>query len=106
MSYECKICGRHYEDAFTFTSHIKNDHKLSIQDYYDKFLKKEGEGLCKICGKPTKFNGINKGYSEYCSKACSNKFLTVIADSEIGYSRSLINLVLMFKEFKNSFCFS
>lgn len=73
MSYECKICGRHYEDAFTFTSHIKNDHKLSIQDYYDKFLKKEGEGLCKICGKPTKFNGINKGYSEYCSKACSNK---------------------------------
>lgn len=73
MRYECKICGRTYEDPITFTSHIKNDHKLGMQEYYDKFLKKEGEGICKICGKPTKYNGVNKGYSEYCSKECSNK---------------------------------
>ena len=49
MSYECKICGRHYEDAMSFALHIKNDHKLGMQEYYDKFIKKEGEGICKIC---------------------------------------------------------
>lgn len=73
MSYECKICGRTYEDAMSFALHIKNDHKLGMQEYYDKFLKKEGEGICKICGKPTTYNGLNKGYAEYCSTTCSNK---------------------------------
>ena len=61
MSYECKICGRNYADPMSFALHIKNDHKLGMQEYYDKFLKKEGEGICKICGKPTTYNGLNKG---------------------------------------------
>lgn len=46
---------------------------MSVQEYYDKFFKQEGEGICKICGKPTKYNGINKGYGEYCSVECRHK---------------------------------
>lgn len=30
-------------------------------------------GACKECGAPTKFNGIWKGYSEYCCASCANK---------------------------------
>jgi hypothetical protein len=33
-------------------------------------MKKEGEGLCKVCGEPTKFTILNRGYEVYCSKKC------------------------------------
>ena len=29
-------------------------------------------GLCRVCNSPTKFLGVNKGYSKHCSYKCSN----------------------------------
>ena len=72
MSFECKICGRKdFEKITSLTTHIQFHHKdYTAQSYYDKFLKKEGEGVCKTCGKPTKFRTLLAGYSLFCSNKC------------------------------------
>lgn len=65
----CKIC---FEGHFLFKQHLKKAHNLSLQEYYDLYLKENSnEGKCKLCGKETKFNGLN-GYNIYCSLKCSN----------------------------------
>ena len=33
----------------------------------------ESRPICKVCGKPAKFNSVFKGYFEYCSIQCSGK---------------------------------
>lgn len=45
---------------------------ISTKHYYDTYIKKPGEGVCKMCGKPTRFNSITRGYSTYCSNKCIN----------------------------------
>ena len=50
--------------------HIKW-HNLTKKEYYDKFLKKENEGICLRCGKETNFINIHSGYFKYCSCDCS-----------------------------------
>lgn len=76
---ECKECGekitgRSYNIAsLAFTRHIKKNHNLTAQQYYDKFMKKEGEGICQVCGKPTKFLKLSTGYQNCCSRECHLK---------------------------------
>lgn len=45
---------------------------ISTKHYYDTYIKKPGEGVCKMCGNPTRFNSITRGYSTYCSNKCIN----------------------------------
>jgi len=67
----CKICNKSFNSIFSFSSHIKNEHKpLTAKLYYDKYLKKLNEGICPVCGKPTSFESISKGYKHYCSSKC------------------------------------
>ena len=63
----CKICG----ELCVLSKHIRK-HNLTTKEYYDKFLKKENENICPICGKENKFLGLEKGYSKYCSNKCHN----------------------------------
>lgn len=77
---ECKECG----EKFTFKSaniasqkfckHLRDDHGMTPKDYYDKYIKKPDEGICKICGKPTTFFKLSKGYGETCSFECMTKW--------------------------------
>jgi len=70
----CKICNKSFNNIYSFSSHIKNEHKpLTAKDYYDKYLKKENEGICPICGKITKYESISKGYKRFCSTNCAHK---------------------------------
>ena len=72
----CKICNKLFTSAASFSSHIKNYHKpLNIKQYYDLYLKKENEGICPVCGKPTKFECSTTGYKKYCSNKCSRQSL-------------------------------
>jgi hypothetical protein len=65
----CEICLREFSPN-GLAAHIENSHKeINVKDYYDKYLRKENEGKCKICGKPTRFKGF-RGYSKYCSMKC------------------------------------
>jgi hypothetical protein len=51
--------------------HVFILHKIVSKDYYDKFLKKDNEGICKVCGNPAKYKNITEGYREFCSTVCS-----------------------------------
>ena len=76
FNFVCLECNERFETSIKFHNHIIKKH--GIKEYYDKFLKKENEGICKICGKETKFTGKLcgkfSGYMICCSKQCSNKY--------------------------------
>ena len=68
---ECKICQREFKNNISLSLHIRFNHKnISNKEYYDKFLKKEGEGICLVCGNCTSFLG-SIGYSKHCCCKCS-----------------------------------
>lgn len=71
ITYRCQICGEPILTNNGVVEHIKFAHNIQVQEYYDKFCKKEGEGQCKNCGKPTEFNSFKYGYHVYCCKNCS-----------------------------------
>lgn len=81
MSYECKICGHTDGAPVNFTRHLKKIHHLNNEEYYKQYLNTdENVGICKVCGKPTRFYGFIKGFSEFCSVSCSNVWLAKHAE--------------------------
>jgi len=72
----CKICFLQFKNKAALVSHLSNPKgkcKTTIKDYYDKFIRKEKEGICQICGVETAFCGISKGYISNICKHCKNK---------------------------------
>lgn len=69
----CQICKEEFDNNKKLISHIRFKHNMSSKDYYDKYLRKEGDGICPVCGKPTKFRNISLGYTENCSSSCAQK---------------------------------
>ena len=71
----CKICQKMtiYSPKVFFGIHVKSEHNITTQEYYDKFEKKEGEGICKVCKGHTKFIKFSQGYRDYCSPKCTQK---------------------------------
>lgn len=68
----CKICGKNdFKNAAGLSNHIIRFHKVSKKDYYDIYLKKDNEGICKFCTQKTAFWDIVHGYRLYCSRKCS-----------------------------------
>ena len=67
----CAICNREF-NSDRLSSHVSIIHKIRPQEYYDKYLKKENEGICKNCGKPTKYLNFRLGYRDCCSRTCTN----------------------------------
>lgn len=73
IDYKCSVCGKICKDLFGLTSHInrnKKDHNLTTKEYFDKYLKETTDGICKLCGKDTKYKGFTTGYNDYCSEKC------------------------------------
>ena len=64
---KCEICGRECNGFFYLSMHITKNHHIKVKDYYNKYLKKEGEGKCLECKKETKFYGLKNGYCKFCS---------------------------------------
>lgn len=68
---KCPICNKYIKNL---GHHVQFTHKnYTQQEFYDKYLKQENEGICKYCGKSTAFIGIYFGYKEYCDKICLSK---------------------------------
>jgi hypothetical protein len=80
----CEICYSRWNNYVSLNNHISQIHKLSSKEYYDRFLKKEGEGVC-VCGKNTYFKNMNLGYCKYCSSKCSNSNLIVKSRKKQSY---------------------
>jgi len=67
------MCNREFKNSRTLGIHISTTHKMSKQEYYDKFLRKDkNEGECLECGKETNFITLVKGYRMFCSRKCLN----------------------------------
>lgn len=66
----CQICGHISSSNSGLGSHIIQKHHISTKEYYDKFIRKDNEGICPICSKPTTFLGLFKGYCKCCSGKC------------------------------------
>jgi len=94
--YVCLVCKENGEDKkFTtwqgLSRHLsymdnQKNHGTS-KDYYDRFLKKEGEGICQNPNCPngnpeTSFQSITKGYSVGCCNSCSQSVPSVRKKTE------------------------
>ena len=66
---QCKICNKLCKSE---SKHAYHQHKITSEQYYNKFYNKNGNGKCKICHKKTRYKGIDKGYCKYCSDICSS----------------------------------
>lgn len=49
MEISCRICGQSFDSYRELSNHLRFYHKILSKDYYDKYLKKEGEGVCQTC---------------------------------------------------------
>ena len=73
---KCKECGQEFTKIDCVTRHAKMIHKMEPKAYYDKWFKKEGEGICKCCGTETKYWNLEHGYRDFCSRKCFWKVTT------------------------------
>lgn len=72
MIYKCEICQK--ENIKNIGNHVYEKHKIHGKEYYDKYLLKNNENLCKICKKEKSFSNCNIGYAKkYCSVKCAKK---------------------------------
>jgi len=68
---KCEICNNIFTTSNRLCRHIERDHNVDRKIYYDKYIRKDNEGICPICGKDTFFIGFKRGYRTYCSCSCS-----------------------------------
>ena len=68
--YLCNICEKQFETIKGLYSHVNQCHKIKTKEYYDTYFKKENEGICVVCGKPTRFYNGSYGYMKHCSNRC------------------------------------
>lgn len=70
----CEVCHQQQKSPKGLGQHVRRQHGLSAQEYYDQYVKADdNEGICPICGKATPFRSIQRGYQEFCSANCANK---------------------------------
>lgn len=67
----CKICNHEFPTNLSLAHHIRQSHD-GMKIYYDSYMKKINEGICKVCGRLTKFVKMSIGYRDYCSPSCAN----------------------------------
>jgi len=92
MKIKCNICSKMLKNKRCLAVHISKNHKsITNKEYYDKFFKKENEGICPVCKKPTTYNGIIRGYSTYhrwCFQK-TDKFKKAVSNAQTGKKTSI-----------------
>jgi len=83
----CKICDKHFKNLKSLSTHLNTKHDLITKNYYDTYIKKDGEGNCNVCGKKTTYRNIGVGYLTNCSIECRNKDKTIKRDYWKGKSQ-------------------
>jgi predicted transcriptional regulator len=73
-SIVCFECGKSFNyNKSWFNRHIKKEHNLTTQQYYDKWLKEPNEGTSIISGNQTTFYNILQGYATILNTESINK---------------------------------
>jgi G:T-mismatch repair DNA endonuclease (very short patch repair protein) len=70
----CLVCNQKLKNPIALSKHLKFQHQLKSKDYYDRYIKKEGEGVCPVCGKETMLRNLSAGYNTCCSRECLGKY--------------------------------
>jgi len=72
----CKLCEKELRNLKSIIAHLRfckqNNENLNAIKYYERYLRKQDEGYCIICNRPTKLKSITDGYNRYCSPRCGN----------------------------------
>ena len=68
----CEICKKEFKSLNALGNHIAKSEKISVKEYYNKYLLKNNENKC-YCGNDTRFISLGQGYSKNCSITCSNR---------------------------------
>lgn len=68
LVYKCRECGKPFVTEAALSEHIRSGHMIQIKEYYDKYVAGENEGKCLVCGEPTEFVSMSKGYRTKCAK--------------------------------------
>jgi hypothetical protein len=87
----CKICNEEFNLLKGLITHVNAKHSLNGREYYDTFLKKEGEGECSVCGNKTTYRNAGDGYLKTCSIECrslSNEFREKQSKAKKGKKQS------------------
>lgn len=66
----CEICKFEFNNLKALSSHIRM-HNICSKDYYDTFIKIDGDGIC-YCGNETNYKSITFGYHTFCSTKCQS----------------------------------
>lgn len=69
----CEECGKTYIRKCDLSYHISHKH-YTIKEYYDKWIKEDNEGFCKICGKEAIFYNFSNAYTFGCCKDHMNQW--------------------------------
>lgn len=88
----CKICGEEFKNLKSIATHIKYNHHLCSKEYYDKYMKKDGEGQCTVCGKETTYRNTGIGYLKTCSIKCRSvhkEYSKKLSESKVGKKQSV-----------------
>lgn len=66
---KCEITGKEFQTLRGFLNHLRK-FDLTSKEYYDKYMKKDGEDICNNCGVGTcKYKAFS--YAPYCSTKCA-----------------------------------
>lgn len=86
---KCLICDDNieYDSAYFARIHLKV-HNITPKLYYDTYLTKSNDGICKKCGNPTRYMSITLGYRQYCSSKCSNSDSNVLIKKQITCNKN------------------
>lgn len=63
---KCLICDKECKSNSSLAGHIGRGHKISLEEYYDKYVLSDGRPKCPICGKDTRFDRATKTFKKYC----------------------------------------
>lgn len=66
----CEIDNTHHKSMTVLVHYLKKKLNIEPKNYYDRYIKKDKEGVCPICNNSTKFISIGMGYKKYCSIKC------------------------------------
>ena len=74
--FKCEICGKPLKSLRALEAHLRRAHFgqdiKKFEDYYNEYLKTPDEGVCIVCGKPTRQRKFR--YDKCCSETCSARF--------------------------------
>lgn len=85
---ECKICKRQCKNELALAMHVTRAHQMTTEQYVKEYT--ELNKNCKLCGEPSRFISIAKGYAplcEHCGRVKSLDAFIVLYGKEEGKQR-------------------